>query len=94
MDIESKDLLKILADISDKLKADNIKKFSVDTDYYWKVSAEDSIQMDKEPVLAVGSLKDDWNNISKVISGKQVLTSVDFERVASVLILISEKLAR
>jgi hypothetical protein len=62
-------------------------------DMYWVVHQPEWTDLQHEPKLSVGSLKDDWEALQQVLEG-QMPTSVDFDRLASVLRAVSERLAR
>ncbi|MCP4600245.1 MAG: hypothetical protein GY847_06885 [Proteobacteria bacterium] len=59
-------------------------------DYYWRVLAKESFMFDKEPELAVGSLDDDIEELKNLAKDPSRASSVDFERLAAVLIYLSE----
>jgi hypothetical protein len=64
-----------------------------DMDLYWIVQPPEWTDLQHEPPLRVGSLKDDWEALQRVLEG-QMPTSVDFDRLAAVLRAVSERLAR
>jgi hypothetical protein len=64
-----------------------------DMDMYWVVQAPEWTNLQREPKLSVGSLKDDWEALQRVLEG-QMPTAVDFDRLAAVLRAVSERLAR
>jgi hypothetical protein len=64
-----------------------------DMDMYWVVQPPDWTDLQHEPKLLVGSLKDDWAALQRVLEG-EMPTSVDFDRLAAVLRALSERLAR
>jgi hypothetical protein len=64
-----------------------------DMDMYWEVQAPEWSDLQHEPKLSVGSLKDDWEMLQRVLEG-QMPTAVDFDRLAAVLRAVSERVAR
>ena len=78
--------------IINKLKEDDIQKVNIDTDNYWVITTDEWNDFDKPIEPAVGSLLDDLGSLRKVVEGEQIMTFVDFERLASVIRFIGEKL--
>ena len=76
-----------------KLKAENVSKVMIDTDLYNKIPANNwSIYNKPEEVMVIGSLFDDLDNLEKLITDNtRPFTYVDFDRVAAILNIISEK---
>jgi hypothetical protein len=64
-----------------------------DIDMYWVVQPPEWTDLQHEPKPAVGSLKDDWEALQRVLEG-QMPTAVDFDRLASVMRAVSERLVR
>ncbi|HEX8704005.1 MAG TPA: hypothetical protein VF815_34555 [Myxococcaceae bacterium] len=64
-----------------------------DMDMYWIVQSPEWSDLQHEPQLSVGSLKDDWESLQRVLEG-QMPTAVDFDRLAAMLRAVSERLAR
>jgi hypothetical protein len=64
-----------------------------DMDMYWVVQPPEWTDLQHEPKLSVGSLKDDWEALQRVLEG-QTPTAVDFDRLAALLRAVSERLAR
>lgn len=62
-------------------------------DLYWLVLGGDWLSFSGEPTPAVGSLDDDFKELKRLASGVTAPTSVDLERLASVLRLLSEKIS-
>jgi hypothetical protein len=63
-------------------------------DMYWTTTSEDwLLNPPREPKLGVGSLHDDILELRKSLADPQAITSVDFDRLASVLRLISHQLS-
>jgi len=62
-------------------------------DYYWTVVGPEWVEMTKEPKLAVGSLDDDVSELGKLLEEPGRASSIDFDRAAALLRLISNDLA-
>ena len=86
------ELQKLFELIIKKLSDEDINNVSLDIDYYWRINPEQLESMYDNPTPIVGSLIDDWENLKQTINKNQIFTYVDFDRVAALLYLISEKL--
>lgn len=62
-------------------------------DYYWNVPSPEWVDMTKQPQLTVGSLDDDLVELNKLRTQPERASSVDFDRVAAMLRLLSDKLS-
>lgn len=62
-------------------------------DYYWSVPSPEWTEISKDPELTVGSLNDDLLELEKLLKEPERASSVDFDRVASVLRLLSDRLS-
>lgn len=60
-------------------------------DFYWTVLSEEWLDFQREPKLAVGSLSDDIEQLKKLLKDESAVSSLDIERLASVLKLLAEK---
>ena len=93
MKIKIDQLDAIFKEVVLKLKFYEIDSIELDEDYYLLISSADWVKIaepDPEPVT--GSLVDDWNMLEKVVTGDNPMTFVDFDRLASILRAISQKL--
>ena len=63
-------------------------------DFYWSVLSGDWLDFNKEPKVAVGSLDDDFAELRRLLSEDSWPSSVDLDRLSSVLRLLSEELDR
>ena len=90
--ITVKMLENIFSRIISKLKFNGISDIELTDDFYKIISTyEWSIVPDD--IVSVGSLFDDFDSLNKAISQEEVfLTYVDFDRTASLLRYISEKI--
>ena len=62
-------------------------------DYYWSVPSPEWVDMTKQPQLTVGSLDDDLAELNKLRAEPERASSVDLDRAAAMLRLISEELS-
>lgn len=77
-----------------KLRADGLDSFeAAPNDFYWVVTSPDWLEMSREPKPAVGSLIDDCAVLTQLANDPSRATAVDLERLASVLRLLSDRLA-
>jgi len=64
-----------------------------DRDSYWDIPAPECFNMNAVPEAVVGSLDDDYSELAKLLSEPQRASSVDFDRAAALLHLLSEQLS-
>ena len=63
-------------------------------DSYWVVSGPEWVDMTKQPQqLGVGSMDDDLSELKKLLTDPHRASSVDFDRAATLLRLISDELS-
>ena len=62
-------------------------------DGYWVVTAPEWTNVYEDPQLAVGSFSDDAAELRKILADNERASSVDLERVASLLRRLSDQLA-
>src|SRR5687768_15683262 len=62
-------------------------------DLYWTVPSPEWIEMQQQPDLGVGSLGDDLTQLEKLLVDPQRASSVDLDRAAAMLRLISDRLS-
>lgn len=86
------DELKLMVNsILGKAKKVGIDELEVENDYYWVVDSEDMFNFTiSDPKLNVGSLDDDYENLSKVINGERQPSIVDFDRISMLVKVIGE----
>ena len=88
-----KDLELLLLKIIDKLRQEGHHVIDLgDFDLYWNVSAPEWTDMSRTPELSVGSIRDDLESLKELSNPDHVTAYVDFDRLATVLHLISERL--
>ena len=68
------------------------RKFSINADYYWEVSADVRYALDKSQVdnLVVGQLTDDWERIEQIANGSIEVLSWDLISIATLLRYLGE----
>jgi hypothetical protein len=84
----------LFAKILTKLRIDGIKQFHFENDKYWVILTEEWVNFDKVPEPAVGSLTDDINYLRLVAQGELSVSYLELERLASVLLAVSEILRK
>lgn len=93
MRIETTKLEVLFQKVITKLKELEIDHVDLHQDYYLLISNADWTKIDEEnPEPVTGSLVDDWQSLNKVAAGDNSMMFVDFDRLASILRAISEKL--
>lgn len=85
------DLKKAFARIIEKLESEGVSEIITTQDFYNLIPTDSwEIYRDK-PDIVIGSLSDDIDSISELVNNPdRECTYVDFDRVASVLRLISQ----
>jgi hypothetical protein len=93
MDIKISDLELMLVKIAEYLHSLKIDSIKIDEDSYLIIGSDEwnnilSINIKPD----IGSLKDDWTSIKKNIFERQIITSVDLDRLSSILRAISQRI--
>lgn len=91
--ISKKELEIIFNLILQKLSKEKIDEIEFDMDEYWIITTDEWNEFKDSPKPAVGSLKEDIEYLKKSIEYNEMISYVDFDRLASVLRAISEKKA-
>jgi len=91
--------LQEVADLCDilinKAKSIEFNEIQTDSDYYWTITSDEREDINNEnPQVTVGSLKDDWESLNKVLEGGNIPTPVDFERLGNILTAIGEIISK
>lgn len=90
IEIQKEDIKKLLLTLIQKLEVSEISKFSFDKDLYWNISTEELFNIYEEPKeLTVGSLKEDWEFLQKVINNDRDALNFDFYKISAILKAIS-----
>jgi hypothetical protein len=66
-------------------------EIELETDYYLTITTDEWDQVEESPEPAIGSLRDDWHDLRRILDEGRPFTAVDCERVAAVLKAISEE---
>ena len=92
MKITSHELKKLYEKIAEEIHHRKLDTISFENDYYWAVSLDDRENLSKDPQLTVGSLRDDIEGLKDILSEDRVLSVVDINRFANILIVIGQKM--
>jgi hypothetical protein len=91
--ITKEDIKKIFDNILEKLDRDEVKEVVIEQDLYRFIPTDEWDSYEQTNVLE-GSLFDDFDSLKLLIENpNRYCTYVDFDRAASILRYISEKLA-
>ncbi|TKG88257.1 hypothetical protein EYV94_27365 [Puteibacter caeruleilacunae] len=93
--ISKTDLIPILKKVVEYLEGVNIENFSSNTDFYKLIGTDEWDNFGKDCIDPdIGSLKDDWESLMLLLKDDdRPLTSVDLDRVASILRVVSESIS-
>jgi hypothetical protein len=89
MEIDLKDLQELFEILISKAINAGFEKIDIDSDFYQLITSGDRENFSKLPVICTGSLVDDMESLKKVLEGSNPATTVDIDRLANVLISIS-----
>ena len=93
MKIQTVQLDIIFKKVITKLKELEIDSVELDQDYYLLIDSSDWKKVgEPNPEPVTGSLIDDWDSLKKVATDEHPLMFVDFDRLASILRAMSEKI--
>lgn len=93
IEIKKKDLKNILLVLISKLEILDDSSFSLDKDLYWNIKDEELYNMYEEPKeITIGSLKDDWNFLQKILNEEREVIGYDFNKVSNILKIIGDKI--
>ncbi len=76
--------------ILNKLYLDKIDQIVFDMDKYWIITTDEWNKFGEIPQPAVGSLEEDIKYLKNAIEQNEIVSYVDFDRLASILRAISE----
>ncbi|MBA3827383.1 MAG: hypothetical protein H0X33_00450 [Taibaiella sp.] len=88
INIAKKELEQIFNLVSGKLGETKSENIAIEMEQYWFVPNDELGNTDVEE-LAFGLLSDDWKNLQKLLTDKQSITYLDFDRLAAILRAIS-----
>lgn len=78
----------------DKVEEIGFNEIEFDTDNYWFVSSDErEIFTEDTPNLSVGSIADDIQSLRGILNKTNPSTTVDFDRLANVLIALGERIS-
>ena len=94
MKIKLKELEQAILKMVEKLYMEGHYEIDLgDFDLYWTILTPDCTDMSRPPELSVGSIRDDLDSLQKLSNlNDRPMTYVDFDRLATILHLISERL--
>ena len=74
-----------------KIEKVNSDSIFIDKDLYWNINGEELYNVYDEPKnMSIGSIKDDWDFLEKILTNKRDITNYDFNKISSILKLFSE----
>lgn len=86
------DLIKIINICVTRITLEGVSHLTIETDLYQFIPTDKWNDFQDDFSYAVGSLKDDWESLQKLIEDPLRVSSVDLDRLASILRAISEEL--
>lgn len=93
MQVKLSELPALLEAIIESTRKRGIETVNLNSiDGYWIVQPPEWTDFQKQPDISVGSLSDDWIELSKLTSGRMP-TPVDLDRLAAVLRALSACIA-
>ena len=93
MNVTVRELRILFEKLMNKMEENGILSLDInDINYYWIVSSDEWTNFQSDVNVDVGSLIDDWDSLQKVLSEEHIPTYVDFDRLASILRAVSEKI--
>jgi hypothetical protein len=75
-----------------QIRQEGFSDLTFEKDKYWFILSDEWANVDKEPLPAVGSLKDDMELLKKTLANDEQLTNVEMEATANLLMAISNRL--
>jgi len=88
-EITNNDLKNILLALINKLEILGNSSFSLDKDLYWNIPDEELYNVYKDPKdISIGSIKEDWDFLQKILIEKREVIGYDFNKVSNILKLI------
>jgi hypothetical protein len=96
MEIDLKDLQKIINRLLDHaIQTHGISKVRLKQNFYWDIEEVELYDLDKNPsVHSVGSLKDDWEMVSSLLSSDRQPVVYQLTEVAPILRHVGETLGK
>lgn len=95
MRVRLKELKRLCEILINKAVKSGFEEIEIDADNFWIIASGDRENINIEtPNVCVGSLYDDIGYLNKILEGANPPTPVDFDRLASVLIAVGERISR
>lgn len=93
MDVSVQELENIFKLTIDKLRGENKNIITLDLDYYFSISNDSRYlrSTDQQAEIVIESLIDDWQELGRLKDGLVDITYLDLNRLAGVLLAISEE---
>jgi hypothetical protein len=93
IEIPKNDLKNILLALINKIEKLDNSSFTLDKDLYWSIQDEELYNVYKEPEkITIGSLKDDWDFLQKILIEKREVIGYDFNMASNLLKLIGNNI--
>jgi len=93
--ITKNDLKNILLALINKIEKLDNSSFSLDNDLYWSIQDEELYNIYEEPQeITIGSLKDDWDFLQKILNEEREVIGYDFNKVSNILKKIGSDLTK
>ncbi len=91
MKISIKDLKILCQKVLTKTEESGLIEIDVNVDYYRVF--DNPYDLDSEnPDLILGSFVDDWESLQKILQDKNIVATIDLERLGNVLKIISDSI--
>ena len=93
--IDKAELISVLEILIKNLKERNDQEFLTDTDFYKLIGTDEWDDFQDESIDPdIGSINDDWESLKLLLfDNDRPFSSVDFDRVASILRVVSESIS-
>lgn len=86
MKVVLKDITLMFTRIIESIQAKGITTLNFDINFYWNIVPEASFELKpKKPELTLSSLKDDWEQLQKILRGECPLLMYDFQLLGKVV---------
>lgn len=95
MKVELQKLKQLCNLLIDRAQESGFQEIEIDVDNYWIIVSDDRENFStNSPNICVGSLIDDIESLQKILDGTNQPTPVDFDRLASLLLAVGERISR
>lgn len=86
-------LLKVFSVIEERLSFYMEDSLEIDQDYYYNIPMSDAYDVLNDAKVTIGSLRDDWVELERLVGSEKHATLIDFDRFAALLKAISEEIS-